>query len=52
MSDLLFVPPLPLDTATALSPARSVVVKACASNGKGRLLVLPFGLPVQIARTR
>ena len=30
---------LPLDTATALSPARSVVVEACAGSGKTWLLV-------------
>lgn len=31
---------LPLDTATALSPVRSVVVEACAGSGKTWLLVL------------
>jgi len=31
--------PEPLDTATALSPARSVVVEACAGSGKTWLLV-------------
>src|SRR4030065_833031 len=30
---------LPLDNATALSPARSVVVEACAGSGKTWLLV-------------
>ena len=39
MSDLLFVPHRPLDTATALSPARSAVVEACAGSGKTWLLV-------------
>jgi ATP-dependent exoDNAse (exonuclease V) beta subunit len=37
----------PLDTATALSPTRSAVVKTCAGSGKTWLLVLPFGLPIR-----
>jgi hypothetical protein len=44
---------IPLDTATVLSPTRSTVVEACAGRGSGknRLLILPFGLPIQAVRT-
>jgi len=39
---------IPLDTTTALSPARSVVVvEARDGSGKAWLLVPPFGMPAR-----
>jgi len=40
-----------LDTATALSPARSVVVEAWPGSGKAPLPASPFDLAVQTTRT-
>lgn len=42
---------IPLDTATALSPARSAVVKAFAGSIKHWLLVSQSGVPVQTIQT-